>query len=60
MASMIPEGVNQFTTDVEGRVYHFLQEAAKPDTVHTAWYTPDVEDREPDYAEARRMSLSET
>lgn len=42
MATMIPEDIEQFTTDGEGQVYKFLAAVAKPDTDYTVWYSPDI------------------
>ncbi|RMG85932.1 MAG: hypothetical protein D6708_14930 [Candidatus Dadabacteria bacterium] len=49
MATMIPDGVGAFHTDGERRFYAFLQEVARPDGEFVAWYTPDVDGREPDF-----------
>lgn len=49
MAIMIPDEVDQFTTEGEHRFYDFLRVVAKPDQAFTVWYNPDVEDREPDF-----------
>jgi hypothetical protein len=46
---MIPENVEAFKTDGEGRFYRFLQAVARPDEQHIAWYTPDIEGKEPDF-----------
>jgi len=48
MAFMIPQDVKEFTTEGERRVYSFLASTAKPDARFIAWYTPDINDREPD------------
>ena len=49
MARMIPEDAKTFTTNGEERVYKFLEYFAKPDSQYMTWYTPDIEDREPDF-----------
>lgn len=49
MAKMIPYNVENFKTEGEKRFYNFLESVAKPDTEYIAWYSPDVEDREPDF-----------
>jgi hypothetical protein len=49
MALMIPENVEQFTTEGEKQFYHFLEAVAKPDSRHIAWYTPDINGKEPDF-----------
>jgi hypothetical protein len=49
MAIMIPEDIDQFTTEGEGQVYKFLATVAKPDTDYTVWYSPDIRGREPDF-----------
>ncbi len=49
MAIMIPEGVEQFTTDGERQVYNFLGAVAKPDSDYIVWYSPDIQGREPDF-----------
>lgn len=49
MASMIPDQINEFTTEGERRFYHFLQAFAKPDDFYTTWYLPDLRGREPDF-----------
>jgi hypothetical protein len=49
MASMIPDYINEFTTEGERRFYHFLQSFAKPDDHYTTWYLPDLHGREPDF-----------
>lgn len=49
MATMIPKGVEQFTTDGERQVYHFLESVAKPDFNYIVWYSPDILGREPDF-----------
>ena len=49
MASMIPDNMNEFTTEGERRFYHFLQTFAKPDDSYTTWYLPDLHGLEPDF-----------
>ena len=49
MAQMIPENAESFATGGEERVYKFLETVAKPDSQYLSWYTPDIEDREPDF-----------
>ncbi len=49
MALMIPEDVEQFTTEGEKQFYRFLQTAVRPDSKHIAWYTPDIDGKEPDF-----------
>jgi thymidine kinase len=49
MAIMIPENVEEFKTEGEGRFYRFLQAVARPDEQHITWYTPDVEGKKPDF-----------
>jgi hypothetical protein len=49
MAIMIPENVEEFKTEGEGRFYRFLETVARPDEQHIAWYTPDIEGKEPDF-----------
>ncbi len=45
MATMIPENVEQFTTEGEKQFYRFLESVAKPDSQYIAWYTPDLKGR---------------
>ena len=49
MATMFPDEVTQFTTVGEEAVYKFLRQAARPDAAFLVWYSPDIEDREPDF-----------
>jgi len=49
MATMIPKNVERFATDGEKVFYAFLGKVAKPDAQYIAWYTPDIEGREPDF-----------
>lgn len=46
---MLPAEVEIFKTDGEKRFYRFMESAAKPDSQYVCWYTPDIEDREPDF-----------
>jgi hypothetical protein len=49
MALMIPDQVEDFTTKGESMFYRFLAAAAKPDNSYLAWYTPDLQGKEPDF-----------
>ncbi len=49
MAAMIPADIAEFKTEGEGRFYHFLEQVARPDEWYIAWYTPDINGREPDF-----------
>ena len=49
MATMIPDDIEQFTTDGERQVYQFLSTVAKPDSRFISWYTPDIDGKEPDF-----------
>ena len=49
MATMIPGDVESFATEGERQFYRFLEQVALPDDQFTAWYTPDIEGREPDF-----------
>ncbi len=49
MALMIPSDIEQFNTPGEEIFYRFLQLYAKPDTRYIAWYTPEINDNEPDF-----------
>lgn len=49
MATMIPDDVDQFTTDGERQFYGFLKTTAKPDSKYMAWYLPDINGHEPDF-----------
>jgi DNA polymerase III delta prime subunit len=49
MAIMIPENVQMFTTDGERTFYKFLENVAKPASKYTAWYSPDLDNKEPDF-----------
>lgn len=46
---MIPENVEQFTTEGEGKAYRFFKKVAVPDNKYQIWYTPDINDKEPDF-----------
>ena len=46
---MIPEGVEQFTTEGECKAYNFFRKVAVPDIKYQIWYTPDIDDKEPDF-----------
>jgi len=45
---MIPD-INQFETDGEWRFFKFLESHAKPDNKYVSWYSPDVEEKKPDF-----------
>jgi hypothetical protein len=49
MAFMIPQDVEEFKTEGEKQFYFFLETVAKPDNDYLAWYSPDIDDREPDF-----------
>jgi hypothetical protein len=49
MALMIPDEVQGFTTEGEGKFYRFLSAVAKPDNSYLAWYLPNIQDKEPDF-----------
>ena len=49
MATMIPENVKTFKTEGERKCYNFLQKIAKPDEDYIVWYSPDLNDQEPDF-----------
>jgi hypothetical protein len=42
MAVMIPDDVDQFSTDGERQFYGFLKTAAKLDSKYLAWYLHDI------------------
>ena len=46
---MLPEQVESFKTEGEGRFYRFLATVARPDSSYLAWYTPDLQGKEPDF-----------
>jgi len=49
MTKMIPENVEEFTTDGERQTYRFLEAVTKPNARFLCWYLPDVRGREPDF-----------
>lgn len=53
MATMFPsiaiDEAAEFTTSGEERFYRFLQNSLRPDAEFLAWYSPDIEGREPDF-----------
>ena len=49
MATMFPADADRFTTIGEKQVYLFLRKFARPDELFLVWYSPDIEDREPDF-----------
>ncbi len=49
MASMLPDGVQSFSTEGEERFYRFLAQVAKPDRTNIVWYLPDINGKEPDF-----------
>ncbi|HQL91295.1 MAG TPA: 3'-5' exonuclease [Syntrophales bacterium] len=49
MATMIPNDVDQFTTDGERQFYRFLERVARPDSRYLSWYLPDIKGKEPDF-----------
>lgn len=49
MATMIPDDIHDFHTDGEERVYRWLAGVPAPDGTLLVWYTPDIQDREPDF-----------
>ena len=49
MAFMLPEQVDSFKTEGEGRFYRFLATVARLDSSYLAWYTPDLQGKEPDF-----------
>ncbi len=49
MATMIPDSVEQFTTEGERQTYRFLEAVAKPDNRFVCWYLPDIQGKEPDF-----------
>ncbi len=46
---MFSSEVALFKTPGEGTVYHFLKSLALPDEDFLAWYSPDINKREPDF-----------
>ena len=49
MATMIPSDISEFKTEGERRFYRFLENVAVPHNDYIAWYTPDINGREPDF-----------
>ncbi|MDR0466827.1 MAG: NERD domain-containing protein [Deltaproteobacteria bacterium] len=49
MASIIPLNNTAFATSGERRFYAFLRDAVKPDSRCLAWYSPSVDELEPDF-----------
>ena len=49
MATMIPSDISEFKTEGEARFYRFLENVAVPHNDYIAWYTPDINGREPDF-----------
>jgi len=49
MAIMIPDKIEQFTTDGERQFYKFLESVAKPNSRYISWYLPDIKGKEPDF-----------
>jgi len=49
VALMIPSETDEFTTDGEKVFYRFLSSVAKPDNSYLAWYTPDLQGKQPDF-----------
>lgn len=49
MATMIPDSVQEFTTEGERQTYRFIEKVAKPDNRSICWYLPDIQGREPDF-----------
>lgn len=49
MATMFPADVAAFSTPGEQQLFHFLERGARPDNLFLCWYSPDIEDREPDF-----------
>lgn len=56
MATMIPAEVGSFATEGERLFYRFLEMTALPNDRFTAWYTPDIGGREPDFVLLDRSS----
>lgn len=46
---MIPDDIEQFTTPGEESFYFFLRKVAKPDDSFVCWYSPDINETEPDF-----------
>lgn len=49
MPLMIPDDIEQFTTSGEEVFYRFLRAVAKPDDYFVVWYSPEVNESEPDF-----------
>ena len=49
MATMIPDDIEEFSSDGEKLFYRFLAAVAKPDEQYLGWYAPDVNEAEPDF-----------
>jgi len=49
VALMFPQENKTFHTEGEKHFYTFLEKVAKPDTDYIAWYTPNINDNEPDF-----------
>ncbi len=49
MPHMIPDDIEQFTTSGEEAFYRFLSFVAKPDDQFVCWYSPDINESEPDF-----------
>jgi hypothetical protein len=49
MPLIIPDDIEQFTTQGEEVFCHFLRTVAKPDDRYIVWYSPDISDSEPDF-----------
>lgn len=49
MPTLIPDDIKQFSTIGEEVFCRFLRTAAKPDDQFIVWYSPDINDSEPDF-----------
>lgn len=49
MATMFPAEPGAFSTSGEEELFYFLKQFLRPDSIFTAWYSPDIKDREPDF-----------
>ncbi len=49
MPHMIPDDIEKFTTSGEEAFYQFLSIVAKPDDSFVCWYSPEIEESEPDF-----------
>lgn len=49
MASMFPAEPGSFSTSGEEELFSFIKQFLRPDSLFTAWYSPDIKDREPDF-----------